>query len=482
MQINAALPTEGKTEKTGKESFFRVPEFKVSGAFGSSMVLQRDKEIKIYGFSDKDGTVVCGEFDGETAKTVVEDSSFTLTFSPRPACGTGKTMRIYDDRGNEAVFDDVLTGDVWIIGGQSNAELNLRFVSPDDLPAEFDENVKYRLFMQTQAYPFAHPELCAEPQPDVICPDWRWRLPGAEASLSFSAIGYFIARALYEKTAVPIGAINMSAGGACIKELIPSALADELGYTDGANVCRSGYYNTLIHPFEGVSFKGMVFFQGESEGIWRERAEAYDTELTRLVEDERERFGFEFPFYNVQLSSYRSEGKQYFPFLETVRVRQFDAAAKIRNSYLTVDMDLGSPPEWGDFAHSPKKKPLCERITAQILAAEYGIGELSDANPPSPVSASVSGDNVVIKFKDVSNGLESRNGTDAVNGFSFGEFGAFTDAEARITGKDEVTVKAPRGADKGYVNYAYASDINDKNAELIKSNGLPCPAFRIKTV
>ena len=481
MEVNAALPTDERKTGTGKEFSRTVPTFKVSGAFSSHMVLQRDKEIKIYGFSDKDGTVIRGEFDGETAETAVSNFSFTLTFSARPACGVGKTMRIYDERGNEAVFDDVLVGDVWLIGGQSNAELNLRFVFPEDIPKQFDCDGKYRLFMQTQAYPYTHPELCGAPQPDVVCPDWRWRLPDADASLSFSAIGFFIAKELCEKTGISVGAINMSAGGACIKELIPAELADELEYTDGANVCRSGYYNTLIHPFEGLQFKGMVFFQGESEGIWRDRAEKYDFELKRLVEDERARFGFEFPFYNVQLCSYRSEGKQYFPFLETVRIRQFDALEQIKNSYLAVSMDLGSPSDWGDFAHSPKKKPLCERITAQILAAEYGTGSLSDANSPAPVSATVRGDKVTVKFKDISDGLKSRNGKSTVNGFSFGAFDSFTDAKAKITDKDTVTVTVPGGADTEYVNYAYYSDITGGNAELVKSNGLPCPAFRIKT-
>ena len=479
MQVNAALPTNESNTAKKTECAANVKEFKVSGVYSSHMVLQRDKEIRIFGFSDTNGSRVCGEFDGETASAAVENNRFTLIFGQRKASNTPKTMKIYDDRGHETIFDDILVGDVWFIGGQSNAEMNLRFCFESDLPKEYADT-DFRLFMQTQYYPYTHQEYCGAPQPDVICPDWRWRLPDKETSLSFSAIGYFTAKTLNEKTGVPIGAVNMSAGGACIKELIPDALADELKYTDGANVCRCGYYNTLIHPFEGVAFKGMVFFQGESEGIWRERAENYDFELMRLVEDERARFGFDFPFYNVQLSSYRSEGKQYFQFLETVRLRQFEALAKIKNSYLTVAMDLGSPYGWGDFAHSPQKKPLCDRLTAQILAAEYGMGDLSDKNPPTPVSAALSDGRVTVKFKDVSGGLKSRNGGASVNGFSFGGFDNIINAAAEITDADTVTVTVPDGADTEYLNYAYISEITENNVELIKSNGLPCPAFRIK--
>ena len=50
-----------------------------------------------------------------------------------------------------------------------------------------------------------------------------------------------------------------------------------------------------------------------------------------------------------------------------------------------------------------------------------------------------------------------------------------------IASADTVTVKIPDGADPSYINYAYESNVTEDNAQLIKSNGLPCPAFRIKT-
>ena len=209
-------------------------------------------------------------------------------------------------------------------------------------------------------------------------------------------------------------------------------------------------------------------------------AERYDKELARLVEDERQRFGFDFPFYNVQISSYRDEGKQYFPFLETVRLKQFDALKMIPDSTLTVSMDIGSPDDWGDFAHSPKKKILADRISALALAKEYGIGPVSDAESPVPYHAEIKANTVTIKFKNVSDGLMSISGDDAVSGFSFGDFDKRIQAEARITSEDTVTVQIPDGADTTAVNYAYESKITEHNAQLYKKGGLPCPAFRLK--
>jgi sialate O-acetylesterase len=480
MQTSTALPTNEKkiSEKTADGR--TVPEFKVSGVFSSHMVLQRDKQIRVWGFSQSEGSSVTAEFDGETVCAEVKDNRFDLYFSPRAASSEPKSMKIYDDKGHTTVFEDILIGDVWLIGGQSNSELNLRFCLPETLPKTFDDSIPVRLFMQTQAYPYTHQDLCAYPQPDVIAPEWCWRRPNEEASLSFSALGWFFANELYDKLNVPIGAINVSAGGACIRELIPEELAEEMGYDYGANVRQCGYYNTLIHPFEGLAFKGQVFFQGESEGCLRELAERYDRELARLVEDERARFGFDFPFYNVQISSYRDEGKQYFPFLETVRIKQFDALSMIPDSYLSVSMDIGSPDDWGDFAHSPLKKALAERIAALALAKEYGIGSLSDADSPMPEDAKIDGKTAVIKFRNVSDGLISISGDDSVNGFSFGDFDKKVPAAARIVSADTVVVDVPDGADTSALNYAYESKITKQNAQLYKKGGLPAPAFRIK--
>ena len=85
MQANAALPTsESKiTEKT--KYMINVPEFKVSGVYSSHMVLQRDKEIRIFGFSDTNGSHVRGEFDGETAEASVENNCFTKIMALLPS-------------------------------------------------------------------------------------------------------------------------------------------------------------------------------------------------------------------------------------------------------------------------------------------------------------------------------------------------------------------------------------------------------------
>jgi len=288
----------------------------------------------------------------------------------------------------------------------------------------------------------------------------------------------------------------MCAGGACLRELMPVELAHKLGYTQGANVPVAGYYHTLIAPLIGIGVKGQIFFQGESEGIWEEMAHSYGEDLAAFVEDERRRFGVHFGFYNVQLASYREECDDYFPHLYWVRASQFKALSLIPDYYLTVDRDLGSLAGEPDFAHSPHKYALAKRLAAQILAAEYGIGELEKTNSPMPVKAVHKNDQVTVTFEHVNGGLcravfenEGRAYGNtvagyvkqgAVKGFSFMDAdGREIPAAAAILAEDIVSVEIPEGADVSQVHYAMNNMAYLEQADLCGGTGLAVPAFAV---
>lgn len=485
MENSVALPDMNKETAGGKAaSAWKCPVFKVSGVFSSDMVLQRDEPITVWGFSDAPGTKVTGEFMGETAFGIVgNDNRWAITFSGRPYEKAGQEMRIFDERGNGSVFTGILIGDVWFVGGQSNAELTLAPCAPFTPEITFDENDNFRLFTQTQAYPYTHPECCEDVYPDVINPEWRWKKPDEAASREFSAIGWYFAKEVTRNIDVPLGMIMIAAGGACMRELLPVELAHACGYTSGNLVREGGYFNSLIHPFIPLKFKAMIFFQGESEGGWREYAERYDRELKLLVEDERARFKQDFPFYNVQLSDYGNNCFDYFKWLDIARVKQLDAGKIIDKYTLTVDMDLGAPDDYEDWAHSPLKKTLALRLAKLALSKEYGIGREEDAVSSMPVSAIRKGDRIEITFAPENKTLNIRGKSHEASlnhplpGFSVGAYDTRVPAPACITDKNKVTVKIPEGADASMVNYAYAIRVTKETANLYNENGLPCPAF-----
>ena len=497
-----AMPTDERTTASDEVATWVCPDFKVSGIFSSHMVLQRETPIKIWGFSDTPGSRVAGCFMGETVTTTVdEDNRWLLTFSSRLYECEPQIMVVSDDRGHTVTFEDVLVGDVWLIGGQSNAELNLSRCMDLTPSIEFYEGDNFRLFTQTRQYVAEHKHLCAAPQPDVINPDWCWKRPDREASLAFSAVGWYFAHEVTKHIGIPLGMVMMAAGGACIRELLPIELAHGEGYTYGANVQEGGYFNTLINPVLGLPCKAMIFFQGESEGGTRELAEKYAYDLTLLVADERARFGQNFPFYNVQLSDYREEGCHYFPWHDIVRIQQFRASSVIPNSTLTVDMDLGAPEGYEDWPHSPRKLELGERLALLALAKEYGVGRETECSSPRPIMATLSADRkqIVVEFTDISAGLivSGHNPADSygmeVQGFSVGDYDHRTPARAVITSRHAVTVDIPEEvlaaaeatpeaakAVMGQVNYAYAIRVTPETADLRGGNNLPAPAFALQ--
>lgn len=477
-----ALPQNAQAQ--AEEETFEaepLPEWKVSGIFSSHMVLQRERPITVWGWSSHTGAQVTGCWDGETVTTEVDaDGRFALTFAARPLSFVPSCMKISSAYGSDA-FEDILVGDVWVIGGQSNAELNLApclGVTPE-IAADLNGDLPIRLFRQTQGGAIACKRFHNTPSRDIIEPEWCWNRPDEENAKRFSALGYYFARLITEKIPVPMGVVMMCAGGACLRELMPQDLANRLGYTTGANVPVAGYFNTLIAPLIGLQFKGQIFFQGESEGIWKEMALSYDTDLAAFVEDERARFGFDFPFYNVQLSSYRDECDAYFKHLYWVRSRQLRAVDIIPRSYMAVARDLGSLPDDPDFAHSPYKYPLAKRVAAQVLAEEYGIGTLEEANAPIPVCAVKDGDTVTVRFSCAGAGLTTPNG-DALCGFSFmNEAGEELAAQAAITGPDTVAVTLPEGADAAEVHFAMYNKVYLEEANLCRADGMPVPAFAL---
>ncbi len=464
--------------------------FKVSGTFSSHMVLQRETPIIVHGFSDTPGSRVAGCFMGETVTTAVaEDGRWALTFAARPYSREPQIMVISDDRAHTVTFEDILIGDVWFIGGQSNAEMPMRQCLPLTPSVTFDETDNFRVFRQAQG-DAARPEFCSTPQADVINSDWTWRRPNEAACIDFSAMGWYFAREVAKYIDIPLGLVMMAAGGACLSELWPAEIARGEGILQGNNVCLGGYYNTLIHPFERTAFKGMLFFQGESEGCFHERAEKYAYDLALLVADERARFGRPFPFYNVQLSDYTAEAEKFWPWIDIVRLQQFRALSLIPDSTLTVDLDLGTPEGFDDWAHSPRKLELGERLARLVLAKEYGVGHVSDHSSPRPVAASLNaaGDAVTVEFADVHTGLIVSGHSPAdsyglpVEGFSFGAYDRRIPAKATLVTRHSVLVEVPEGldpADLALVNYAFFCHITPENANLRGGNNLPAPAFSL---
>ena len=201
--------------------------------FGSHMVLQRDADIRVFGKSNRDGSVIRGTFKEQTVYAVVKDGKFTLKFAPEPASAEQAELLVEDDKGNSVRFEDVLVGDVWLISGQSNANISLEEIRTGlkKLP-DFNADDPMRIFMQRPDFYLANPKLVNDqPCDDFLDPDVMWKKPDYLSSLRFSALGLFFGRRLFSELGIPIGVINIAANGARIQELMTKEAAKSVKLT-----------------------------------------------------------------------------------------------------------------------------------------------------------------------------------------------------------------------------------------------------------
>ena len=464
----------------------------VSGVFSSNMVLQRNQPIPVWGWSEA-GTTVTGTFAGTTATAVADESGYwKLIFPAQSANAVGQTMTISTASNQITVFDNILIGDVYIVNGQSNAELAVNRTSAhlDNAGKEaikelfrYDNNI--RLFHQIKAGVVERTDLWAEPQKDVINEDWQWTVAAENDNFwLFSAMGMYFAKNIRESLSedVPIGLIQTAAGGAFLDEIMPNELNQQFGYTGSHTVTTGGYYNTMMNPFVGYPIAGMLFFQGESNNYMT--AETYARDLAAYITELRTRWGIDFNFYNVQLSSYGQYqvDNNIWPYLSVVRNEQYQLLNTLDNYYLTVSMDRGYAGEVDvggtqDYMHPKDKKTLGERIAKQALAVYYKeltVGENTFSPVPSDIQWNADG--ILISF-DNADTLALATG-DALVGFQCVINEEVVDVAAQIVNGNQVLLPVD-ATTVSEIRYAMFSLAYQESANLINGGNLPAPGFAI---
>jgi len=172
----------------------------VSTIFGDNMVLQRGKKNTIWGWSEP-GDKVRIEIAGEHASGVAgPDRRWQVKIQP-PAVGGPYTIKI---TGHETVeLHNVLVGDVWLCGGQSNMQVPLRSARNGD------EEVKSANFPEIRFFSVAPHS--AYHHTDVV--EGTWKVVSPKTADRVSAIAYYFARKVQQEIHVPIGLVVDALGG-----------------------------------------------------------------------------------------------------------------------------------------------------------------------------------------------------------------------------------------------------------------------------
>jgi len=163
--------------------------------FSNHMVLQRDKEIAVWGWADPGEkiSVSLGSHARET--TAASDGRWKVTLSAMPAGGPF-TLSV---RGQKTIaLKDVMLGEVWVASGQSNMTYALSGAigSAEEIPKAIYPEIRF----------FTVPKKVAlTPQEDTL--PAAWEICSPDTAKNFSAVSYFFARDLYRALGVPLGMI-----------------------------------------------------------------------------------------------------------------------------------------------------------------------------------------------------------------------------------------------------------------------------------
>lgn len=177
--------------------------------FTSNMVLQRDKEIKIWGWADK-GESITVRFNGQSVRSKADkNGNWTVTLKPMTHGGPFE-MKI---SGKKNVIDlaNILIGDVYICSGQSNMEWTINNTNNTEKEIAESNYPQIRLFTVTKATAY-------QPQKDIEGGEWLECNPKTVGD--FSAVAYFFGRKLNKDLNIPISLINSSWGGTNIQTWI----------------------------------------------------------------------------------------------------------------------------------------------------------------------------------------------------------------------------------------------------------------------
>jgi len=169
---------------------------------GDNMVLQRDAPLKIWGWADPSEEITIN-FNGKAYATKANEQGNWLCKIDMQKAGGPFTMELKGK--NLITLKNILVGDVWVCGGQSNMEWQFGFMPEkykEELSNSANSNIRVLTVEKSRSF---------IPLDDIQTTGWDEA--GSMSLRKFSAVAYFFGRDIYNAIKVPIGLISCNWGG-----------------------------------------------------------------------------------------------------------------------------------------------------------------------------------------------------------------------------------------------------------------------------
>ena len=494
---------------------------KFAPIFSDHMVLQREKEVALWG--ECDGEEVTVSLNGRRTSEKVVEGNFMAKLPPMPA---GGPYRLEVTDGRDAIaLEDVMVGEVWLAGGQSNMELELQnsFQGDRELEGIAGEQVRY---YQVPKKAFFGEEFDREEASSA------WALSGKDSAKAWSAVAYYYAKEISRKLGITVGIIGCNWGGTSASAWMSREKLMESGKTDSyvkeydaivenqvfeeylkereeyiayqtefeKNVGH--YYETCEHPTwdEAISLfgenkypgpmgpysefrpyglyevmlsrvcpytlKGFLYYQGEEDD---HKPETYYELLCALISQWRDDWDDEsLPFLLVQLPVFQNEGDPDFKNWPMIREAQMRAFQTVKNTGIAVILENG---EYGNI-HPTRKEIVGKRLALQAFCQVYGLCDAREAFGPIYDKSWTEGDAMVISLAFCEDGMVEQG---EVKGFEIaGADQVYYPASYEIRG-NQIVLRSQQVPAPKYARYCWT---NYQEIGLFGKNGIPMAPFR----
>lgn len=224
-------------------------------------------------------------------------------------------------------------------------------------------------------------------------------------------------------------------------------------------------FNAMLNPLIPYSIKGAIWYQGEAN---TGQAYQYRELMPLMIKDWRDRWGYDFPFYMVQLASFTAQ--QTAPVDATwAELREAQTRTlHLANTGMAVTIDIGDAFD----IHPKNKQEVGRRLALAARAQTYG--EKIPYSGPMYDTYQMEGNKIRIYFKHTDGGLKTAN-NEVIKGFTIaGVDHKFHWADAVIEG-NTIVVSSPEVGFPIAVRYAWA---DNPICNLYNGANLPASPFR----
>ena len=495
---------------------------KMPKIFSDNMVLQRDMPVKVWGTADANAKVEV-EFGGKKKSTKADAAGkWSLKLDKMPADKNPREMTVYENGKVGKKIGNILVGEDWILGGQSNMEWQVVRTTDLDKVVARANYPTMRYFSQSSAY------LNETPQKDS--PEGsKWHIAKGNIVKYFSGIGFYFGEKLLKDLDVPIALVYASKGATSMIAWIPAENLKDLPFLaekkqefdrEKKSYTREVYekalaahnkkmadakiedkelkaagkppkkrvwnfhipphpltpwafgstpsylYNSMVSPIGGFAARGAIWYQGEGDAQGK-AVKCFGDQFEILVKSWRK--NFENPdlyFYWVQLTSFSGN-----PTWPDARWEQLNVKKRIKNSGVVNILDAGELKE----IHPKDKTTVGVRLENLALREVYGFKNVRPYSPEFK-SAVYSGGKAEIAFEDFGAGLAEKG---EPRGFEILVGGKWRKAPSVKLENSKVVVKSADGAEIEGVRYLWKAWAKP-DIWLYNKDGLPAFSFTHK--